>query len=149
LFDEANYRRENFSLEHSTPLVLSDGGTWYFPRPVIAIHPTFRQGKPTGEHWEFFEYGAELDDLIASIGQTEDHVERVVRIMALAAKLLLHHYDLPDDVLAKILVFRDDDASLSLLRTVINIATGNLVSHGGRGVLDDPFVRLPGVASPC
>lgn len=50
MIDEAAKRRETFDLAASAPVVLSDGQTWYLPRPFLELRPTFAGGKVAGTY---------------------------------------------------------------------------------------------------
>lgn len=121
---ESLKRREGFDAGRSHPVVLSDGQTWLLPKPWIAIHPVFRDGRPVDE-WRCLTYGPELDALIERIKDSDDLVEQVTAGVALAALLLTRNYDLTDDELAEVLVYRaGDPASRAMLESVLDVVTG-------------------------
>jgi hypothetical protein len=138
MIDEANYRLESFKEDRCTWVTFSDGGRWALARPYLTVHPMITQGVPTGS-WNYFSYGNELDAHLEAISQTDDLVITIIRTVALASLLLRQSYDIPDEVLAQIVLYRvNDPTSTQLLRDVINVATGGLFELDGRGVLDDP-----------
>ncbi len=138
MIDEPLHRKANWNEEGSTWLTLSDGQQWALPRPYIAIIPEFKGGVPT-HTWTYLGYSPQIDRNLEAIGQAKDLLEVIIRTVALAAQLLLHQYELSDEELSQVLVYRaDDPASDEMLKAVVNIATGGLVDYGGRGVLDDP-----------
>jgi hypothetical protein len=144
VIDETKCRRDNWDEDQSTWVMLSNGQQWALKRPWLTIHPIFTNGEPTG-HWSFYGYGAELDRLLESIGKEEGIVPFVIRTMALLSKLLRLQYDLDDEQLAEVCVYHaGDPESDRMLRDTINVATGNLMSYAGRGVLLDPKVACGG-----
>ena len=135
---EPSKRRETIDLENSEPIVMADGQTWWLPKPLLILTPVFENGKPVN-HWNCFRYGTELDQVLEMIPAAQDNAQAVVITIGLAAKLLLHNYDLTDEELSQVLFYRiGDPDSDRILRDVIDVATGGLFKHGGRGVLDDP-----------
>lgn len=121
---ERSRRRDDFDERYSSPVVLSDGQAWFLPKPWVAIHPVFADGRPV-DSWKCFTYGPDLDALIEAIRDAEGTVDSVMAGVALAAFLLRRNYDLSDEDLAAILVYQvGDDASRAWLSAVFDVATG-------------------------
>jgi len=124
MIDEKTRRKPNFDERNSSPVVLADGQTWHLPKPWLELRPVFRDGKPVTAYG-LLTSGAELDELVEAIGEAETFRAQVVGAASLAARLLLHHYDLSDADLDELLRFRvSDPASLAWMENVIEIATG-------------------------
>ena len=121
--NEESKRREDFDLEHSAPVVLSDGQTWYLPKPWIAIHPVFENGKIV-RTWACLTCGRELDALVKAITEAQG-IEAISAVMLLGAFLLLKNYDLSDDEVSSLCVYtaRDPEAE-EMVKTIISTATG-------------------------
>ena len=78
--------------------------------------------------------GAELDLLLEAIGASDDVTFNISAIATLGAELLRWHYDLGDDDLDELLVFRPaDPASFDSGPTVVEIATGRCGPKSGDG----------------
>jgi hypothetical protein len=124
LIREIDKRRENFNLEYSAPVVMSDGQTWYLPKPWLAIHPVFENGKPV-DHWTFYTYGPEIESLIELIEATDDSYAKILACVGVGAHLLKWNYDLSDDELSEVFIYAPGDGrSGEMLREIIDIATG-------------------------
>jgi len=136
MIDEKSRRKPNFDERHSSPIVLSDGQTWYVPKPWLEIRPVFRDGKAVTAY-NVLTAGQELDELVDAIGEAETAKAQVIGAASLAAHLLRHHYDLTDEDLDQLLRFRlHDESSLAWVEGIIEIATGQSgpkVSSAGNG----------------
>lgn len=120
---EALKRRDDLDEVRSVPVVMADGQTWLLPKPWVAVHPVFKDGRPVDD-WKCLTYGPELDALVENVAEAEG-IASVLAGVALAAHLLRRNYDLSDDELAEVLVYRcGDPASQAMLRTVFDVATG-------------------------
>ena len=125
MLPETEYRRETFDEEFSEAVVLADGQEWYFPKPWLAFRPVFRDGKPV-DSVRYFSCGPELDSLLEAISSAETLTGQLMAAMALAGLMLLRNYDLTDEELATVLVYRPGDPESSkMLSAIIAIATGN------------------------
>ena len=123
MIDEASRRRDEFDPEHSAPVVLSDGQTWYLPKPWVAIHPVFEGGKIV-RTWACLTCGPDLDALVGAIAEAEG-VEAISAVMMLGAFLLLRNYDLADDEVSSLFVYTArQQASEDMVRAIISTATG-------------------------
>ena len=147
MVDESSHRKEDFNEDWSVPIVLSDGQTWYFPRPFLALTPVFENGK-ADDAWKFYSYNSEIDSLLDRIGQSDDIRFTMLAAVSLGALLLRRNYELSDAELSQIFVYRyPDKSSNEMLRQIIDTATGGLFSYAGRGVLDDPKLQSAGSES--
>ncbi len=136
MISETTLRKANFDEKHSSPITLSDGQTWYLPKPWVEVRPVFKDGKAVTTY-TVLTVGPELDDLVEAIADAETTKAQVAGAASLAAHLLRHHYDLRDEDLDQLLRFRiSDPASLAWVNGVIEIATGQFVpkrSGAGNG----------------
>ncbi|WP_165072123.1 hypothetical protein [Paludisphaera rhizosphaerae] len=147
---EARRRRDGFDPADgsSVPVRLADGWEWYIPRPMMEIVPIFEGGKAV-DSARGITCGPEIDVLLEAIAAETNHVRQVLAVLTLGAFLLQRNYDLSDDELRRLLVFRPgDEASESMLRGIVEVATGKLNALFGRGALSDPKGRAAGSGSP-
>lgn len=138
------YRRKaDLDLEICTPIILADGQEWYFPRPWLEIVPIFRDGKAV-DRSKLLTCGPELDLLLESIAEEEDPAREILAVMTLGGFLLLRNYDLTDDELSQLFIYRPrDPASQDMLRSIIEVATGG----GGMKGLSSPKACAAGSGS--
>lgn len=147
MIDEPSKRRPGLDPEACTPVVMSDGQVWFLPRPYLTFTPIFRDGRPAGT-WRWLSYGPPIDELIAAVGAAEKVPEFVLAVVCLGAFMLRRNYELEDEELAEVLVYRDGDPeSVRIARELCNVATGGLLDYGGEGVLDDPKAPPAGSSS--
>lgn len=133
MLDERDHRREGIDIDRSVPVRMGDGGEWLLPKPWVEVHPIFDGGRPV-DRWLVFTYGPELDGLIRAIAEAEDGSMRILAAVGLGAHLLLRNYDLSDDQLAEVLVFRcHDPESESMVRAILDVATGRTGPKASRG----------------
>lgn len=130
---EAARRRESLDVPRSVPVKMGDGVEWLLPKPWVEVHPVFENGKPV-DRWLVFTYGPELDALVKAISEAEDAGVRILAAVGLGAHLLLRNYDLSDDELATVLVFRSGDPeSEAMVRGILDVATGRTGPKPSRG----------------
>lgn len=140
---EAFRRKPDLDTEVCTPIVLADGVAWHFPRPWLEIVPIFRDGKAV-DRSKLLTCGAELDLLLESIAEEEDPAREILAVMTLGGFLLLRNYDLTDEDLERLFVYRPrDPASQDMLRSIIEVATGG----GGMRGLTSPKACAAGSGS--
>lgn len=126
-------RKADLDLEICTSIRLADGQDWYFPRPWLEIVPHFRDGKAVARS-RLLTCGPELDLLLEMIAEEEDPVREILAVMTLGGFLLQRNYDLTDEDLERLFVYRPrDPASQDMLRSIIDVATGG---SGLRGITD-------------
>ena len=124
MIDERAKRKPNFDERNSAPVVFGDGQTWHVPKPWLEIRPTFRGGKAVASY-PVPTYGPEIDALLEAISECEDMVAQITAAASLAAYLLRWHYDLTDEDLDGVLVFRTAaEDPVCWVRDVMAIATG-------------------------
>ena len=139
-------RRDGFAPDErtSTPVTLADGQVWHLGRPWLELVPIFRDGKPV-DHARVLTCGDELDFLLELIARAKPGPAQILAVMAVGAFLLRRNYDLEDDELNRLFVFRGDDDSQAMLRAIISTATGGLDAlFGQRGATSDPKSRAAG-----
>lgn len=126
LLDEVGKRKpDKFDEQNSVRIVLGDGQAWAFAKPWYTVCPVFRGGKAETSY-PFYTYGREDDELIEFIGEADGLSAQVRGVATLAARLLLHQYDLADSELDQLLCFRDGEPeSEEWLRAVMRVATGH------------------------
>jgi hypothetical protein len=122
---EKHRRKPEFDPEGCVAIRLDDGQEWYFPRPYLEINPVFHEGKVINSI-RCLTCGPELDLLIQMIGREDDALERIHKIMTLGAFLLLRNYDLLDNELAQLFVFRNKPEGFECLNWIMDVATGGL-----------------------
>jgi hypothetical protein len=136
-------RKADVDLEVCTPITLADGQAWYFPRPWLEIVPHFRDGKAV-DRSRLLTCGPELDLLLEAIAEEEDPAREILSVMTLGGFLLLRNYDLADEDLERLFVYRPrDPASQDMLRSIIDVATGG----GGMRGLSGPKACAAGSES--
>ena len=122
---EASRRKPDVDLDICTPIMLADGQEWWLPRPWLEIVPHFENGKAVARS-KLFTCGPELDLLLEAIGQEEDPAKEILATLTLGGFLLLRNYDLADEDLERLFVYRPrDPVSQEMLRSIINVATGS------------------------
>lgn len=140
-------RRPEFEPEGCTPIRLSDGQDWYFPRPWLEITPVFERGRAV-DRTRQITCGPELDVLIRAIAEEEDGPRQVLHVMTLGALLLRQNYDLEDADFERLFVYRPgSDESKEMLRSIVSVATGKLSDAYGMEALSDPKARPAGPGS--
>jgi hypothetical protein len=130
--DEASRRREEFQ-EASAPVVLADGQTWHIPKPFIAIFPSFVDGRAVNG-FRHLTYGPDLDAHMGAIREEEEPIDRLLLVLTLGAYLLRRNYDLTDDELDELFVYRmDDEQSAEMVKAILDVAAGRgkKASSGG------------------
>ncbi len=121
---ESTRRHPKFDDKHSVPVQLSDGQFWFIPKPWYEIRPIFQDGLAV-DYNSCFTHGSELDDLIETISASDDFALRTLASVGLAAYLLKRNYDLSDEDLSDILIYRAGDPQSELmLREIIDVAMG-------------------------
>ena len=131
---EQSRRKPDVDIELCTPITLADGQEWYFPRPWLEIVPVFENGKAIDRN-RMLTCGPELDYLLEKIATEEDPAGEIMATMTLGGFLLLRNYDLADDELSLLFVYRPNDpASQDMIRSIIDAATGG--------------IGLPGIENP-
>lgn len=133
MLDERDFRREEIDLDRSVAVLMGDGGEWLLPKPWVEIHPVFEGGRPV-DKWLVFTYGPELDGLIRAISEAEDGSLRILAAVGLGAYLLRRNYELSDEQLAEVLVFRcGDPESEAMVKAILDVATGRTGPKPSRG----------------
>lgn len=129
-------RRPEVDLEGCIPVKLSDGQEWYFPRPWLEIVPRFVSGRAELAG-KVLTCGPDLDVLVESIATTEDTIGRLIEIMTLGAFLLLRNYDVTDEELSRLFVYRSGSPdSDRMIMDILAVATGDLHgTFGGRAII--------------
>jgi hypothetical protein len=136
-------RKVDLDLEICTSITLADGQDWYFPRPWLEIVPHFKDGKAVDQS-KLLTCGPELDLLLESIAEEEDPAKEILAVMTLGGFLLLRNYDLTDEELGQLFVYRPrDPASQDMIRSIIEVATGG----GGLRGLKSPKACAAGSGS--
>jgi hypothetical protein len=141
------YRRKpDFDADNCTPIVLADGQEWYFAKPWLEVRPIFRDAKVVAGPRMLT--CRELDPLIEAIGAEENPMKQAWGVLNLGALILLRSYDLDDAELGRLFILRPGDAdSDRMLREIIEVATGRLLSAVGPGAITDPKARGGGSGS--
>lgn len=123
---ESEKRRDEFDERTSQGIVLSDGQTWFFPKPWVALFPVFEPGThKIKDGYSHTTYGPEFDMLLQMIEDEDGPLERIRLVQSLAALLLLKQYDLTSDELSEPLSFRaGDPVCVNWAQEVLAVATG-------------------------
>lgn len=122
----AKYRlKTDVNVEHCTPIRLMDGQDWFIKRPMLELHPVFKDGKAT-HFTKHITLGASLDVLVEAIGaENIDPVQRVQGIQRLGALLIKECYDVTDEELSLLFHYTvGDPASEAMISDIIAAATG-------------------------
>lgn len=123
MIDELSRRKEGFDLAHSAPVTLSDGQTWYVPKPWVALTPVFSDGKAIST-WGGLTCGPDLDLLVSAVGSLQGE-ESLLATMTLGAFLVQRNYDVSDAEMSDLFVWRSGDPeSEAMIRQIIDVATG-------------------------
>jgi hypothetical protein len=133
------YRRlPDFDPEHCTPIKLSDGQEWFFPKPWLSLIPIVR-GDEVVAHSRHVTFGDDLDVLLEAIAAEENPVEQIMKVLALAIFLLKRNYDLQSDEFQRILTYRvGDSESEEMINQIIDVTLGGLFSAFGAKAAEDP-----------
>lgn len=125
MLPETDFRRDCFDEDHVSPIVLSDGQTWFLQQPYLTLEPVFQDGKPV-DLKRYFSYTREIASIVDELAAAsdDDSVGVVTLTLALGAKLLLRNYDLTDDDLARLLVFDGGADSVRIITEIAAIASG-------------------------
>lgn len=125
--DEFQRRLPGFS-EASVWIELADGQQWAFPKPWVEIRGVFSGGKPSVGAART-THGPEFDEIVACLGQVETNEELIVATLMIGAFLLRKNYDLADEELEELFVFRFADesleaGSLAMVQAIADVALG-------------------------
>ncbi len=124
--NEAEFRRLDFNLENTTPVVLGDGTAWHLPRIWLSLRPSFSGGKATAMKLTS-SAGTEFDVLrqAADDAAVAGDDGWPMAVASLGAYLLLQNYALDDAHLEALLVFpTTGENAYELLRTIMGVANG-------------------------
>jgi hypothetical protein len=106
---------------------------WAIPKPYIAIFPTFRDGVAESG-FRHLTYGPDLDAHMDAIRECEEPIDRLLLVLTLGAYLLRRNYELTDDELDDLFVYRmDDEQSAEMVKAILDVAAGRgkKASSGG------------------
>lgn len=144
---EHRLRKPDLDVSECTKIRLANGKEWYFPRPTLQIAPIFHNGEPI-KAVKTLSCGDEIDALLEGITSTADVTTIVLAVMALGAYLLRRCYDLTDEDLERLFVYRvGDPDSEQMVRDIITVATGGLNNIFGERAASHP--KQPAAGSPC
>ena len=129
MIDEKALRKPTFDETNSSPVVLADGQTWYLPKPWLEVRPTFRGGRAV-ESVPVLTCGPAFDSLKNTVENAEGD-EIITAGATLTAHMLLVNYDLTDEQLAALLIFRAEVAWLREAMAVANGASAPKASSAG------------------
>ena len=133
MLDEKTKRRKTFDERNSVPVILADGQPWAFPKPWLEIRASFRDGKAQTTY-TVLTYGPELDALVKAIRECQNNVALLCGAASLGAYLVSQNYDLSDEDLDRLFVFRvGDSASWDWARAIMDVATGRSGPKRGSG----------------
>lgn len=120
--DEAALRRPEFA--HGEPIVLADGQSWYFPRPLLELYPvpgpdgTLRFDGTRRNFGEDFD--RKLDTFVEAQG-----VDELNAMLDLAVDLLGRNYALQPADYGTLLPWRPrDEDNAAMWQAIVNAALG-------------------------
>lgn len=105
MINETSKRRPGIDLANSHPVTLSDGQTWFVPKPYTRMRPSFKGRK--AETSRVVTDDPEFNELFQAV---EEH-DTYLAIANLAAHMLAKNYDLSDDEMGEILTYDLKDQS--------------------------------------
>jgi hypothetical protein len=129
MLDENQHRRPAFDEANAAPVVLADQQTWYLPKPWLEVRPTFKGGRAV-DSAPALTCGPEFDALMQAVQDAQGD-DIITAGATLTAHMLLRNYDLTDDQLGTVLVFRDGTTWLRDAMAIANGATGPKASGAG------------------
>ena len=129
MIDEKTKRRPTFDEANSAPVVLADGQTWWMPKPWLEVRPTFRGGRAV-DSAPALTCGPEFDAVKKAVDDAEGD-DIITAGATLAAHMMLLNYDLADDQLGTLLVFRANQTWLRDACAIANGATAPKASSAG------------------
>ena len=123
MLDEKALRREGWDEEKGSLVTLADGQDWLFVRPVVRLHPRYKDGVKTLAYRS--NLGPEFDAMRQAVesSRTEDGDGFALAVLDLGVYLLGLTYDLSLDDRADLVGWSPSGGD-DILGTILTIANG-------------------------
>jgi hypothetical protein len=126
-YDEQSLRRPGFA--GGEAIVLGDGQSWSFPRPVVAAYRPVFADDGTVAWLPGHQFGPEYDALADALDEAEDSHAEITALARLARHLLAINYDLPNAAYSGLLPWvrpgsPAHEANAEMWRSVAAVALG-------------------------
>jgi hypothetical protein len=104
--------------------VILEGVTYYLPKPNIEYLPIFSGGQVT-ESRAATDLGPGFETALTDLDDDDSEKPFLNRMVQVGAALLTFNYNLDDDALGRLLIFRpNDEANQEFFKAVIGTARG-------------------------
>jgi len=129
MIDEMAARRPDFRPD--VKVRLADGQDWFLPRPMVTFTLSFAADDGPGFKRSDLGFGPDYMDLLQRFYDS-DGAEQLNAAARMVCRVVRLNYDLDDETLATLLVYRpSDESNLAMWSELVDIATGNPSPKGG------------------